>query len=465
VTVIARLARRLGVGTSLVLSREECQAIARRVAGFAKGPGTTGVGINNSWRGDLRWGRQRVTLAGDRREVALTITRSHAGASGTVEVSELGDAALEAAVRSAERLMYGGRTLPPDVESPTPAFVYATPRIWSETSAGLTAPTRGELARDLLASTGGDLVAAGYLAVSARAQGSFGPNSGLYCASTDAECSITVRDPRGRGSGWAGASSYDWGTIDPLALTRRAREKCVRSRDPVAVEPGRYTVVLEPQAVGDLVGRIIYPGGMNLNRFFAEMGQGPFADPARQGFSKLGLKVVDQRITIGHDPEDLQLGVCPFQGGGEPYRRVNWIERGVLQCLAYDRHYALSKLNEDLGYPDSGAFRMSGGDATVEEMISTTKRGLLVTRLSDFRTLDNRSLLQTGITRDGLWLIENGRITKPVKNLRFAESPLVALNSIEQLGRPIPVFRPGAPIVVPPLKVRGFTFTRLVDAV
>ena len=108
---------------------------------------------------------------------------------------------------------------------------------------------------------------------------------------------------------------------------------------------------------------------------------------------------------------------------------------------------------------------MSGGNTPVEEMIRTTKRGLLVTRFSNISTLDPASLLATGLTRDGLWLIENGKITKPVKNFRFTESPLFVLNSIEQLGEPVPVFSPSFPAVVPPLKVRDFSFTSLVDAV
>jgi predicted Zn-dependent protease len=465
-SAIAWLMSRVTPEPGLVMTRSECEALARRVTGMARGPGSTSVEIASSWRGDLRWGRHRVTLAGDRRTVTIGIARSHNGAAGTVQVSQVSDATLEAAVRSAEQLMYAGRTLPEDVAAPSPVFEYPKPRNWSDATAGLTAEARGLLARDLLGPGGEEgLLSAGFLSVGADASGSFGPQHGLYCARTSAQCSITTRDPKGQGAGWAGASSYDWSTIDAVALGRRSREKCLASRNPVAIEPGRYTVVLEPQAVGDLLGRLIYPAGPNLDRFFAEMGHGPFADPKRRGFSKLGLKVADERVTIGYDPEDPLLGMCPYHGGGEPYRRVNWIERGILQNLAYGRWYALSKLNENLGFPDSGAFRMSGGEASLEDMIRSTQRGLLVTRFSDIRTLDGQSLLQTGITRGGLWLIENGRISKPVKNLRFADSPLVVLNSIEQMGRPVPVFRPEAPMVVPPLKTRGFTFTRLVDAV
>jgi predicted Zn-dependent protease len=183
--------------------------------------------------------------------------------------------------------------------------------------------------------------------------------------------------------------------------------------------------------------------------------------------------VVDERITLSHDPTDPALGVIPFTMGGEPYDPVTWIEHGVLKTLADDRKYALETRNDNLGRPNSGAFRMSGGPTSIEEMIATTKRGLLVTRFSNTRVLDINSLLATGLTRDGLWLIENGKISKAVKNFRFVESPLFVLNSIEQLGAPVPVFSPVrnpyipnvTPAIVPPLKARDFSFTSPIDAI
>lgn len=118
---------------------------------------------------------------------------------------------------------------------------------------------------------------------------------------------------------------------------------------------------------------------------------------------------------------------------------------------------------------------MSGGTTSVDEMIATTQRGLLVTRFTDIRGLDGNSLLSTGLTRDGLWLIEHGKISKAVKNLRFTESPLFVLNSIDQLGVPVPIFRPVrnayeqevplTPAIVPPLKSRDFSFTSTIDAI
>jgi predicted Zn-dependent protease len=447
-----------------VFSREECQAIASRALGMVRGPGTTRVGIVNEWTGSARWGRNRLALASDRRQVRLTIDRLLGYGSVRVEATRTDDAGLAAAIDAAEALLrsqgyYGERPegLPPRTG------IYPKPTLWSAATVALTADQRGSLAGEAVRpADAAGLWSAGYLAVGAKVDSWFGSDGeALYSARTTSQCSVTVRDQTGRGSGWAGASSYDWSAVDAKALAARARAKCEASREPVALEPGRYTVVLEPQAVGDLLELI-----MNwLDRLPAEMGVGPFADRTRAGFSKLGQKVVDERIDLRFDAADPLLGVPPFNDEGEPLRSVSWITRGVLTALAYDRRYAVESLDENIALPHTGAVRMTGGETGVDEMIASTKRGLLVTRFSGLRELDPASLLSTGVTRDGLWLIENGKITKPVKNFRFADSPLVLLNSVESLGKPERVFRPAAPMIVPAVKGRSFNFNRLVDAV
>jgi predicted Zn-dependent protease len=489
-----------------ILSLEESEAIARRVRAFAKGGGFTGVSVMSWWNGELRWARNRVSLAGDRRDTVVSVSRSINGVGGSTGTNQLDDASLEAAVRHAEQEARfgnpgiqariarseaasttdaeGGETpadaaaIAPDSSavSPSPSpprFEYAKTTIWSQATHDFDAESRGKMARTLVEPVEtASMLSAGYLEM--RAAGIAFINEGsrpLYAACTQAQCSTTVRDPKGTGSGWAGLSSYDWAAIDAPTLAARALDKCERSRNPVALEPGRYTVILEPQAVCDLVSLIV----VALAR---QMAEGPTqVSPfwLRAGQSKLGLKVIDERVTIDHDPSDPALGVIPFSyfPVGEPYRSVRWIDRGVLANLATDQRYTVPGLNERLGYPNSQAYRMSGGSTSVEEMIKTTKRGLLVTRFSNIRVLDGASLLCTGLTRDGLWLIENGAITKPVKNFRFTESPLFMLNSIEQLGIPVPVFRPVkdprdvslTPTIVPAVKSRDFSFTAMIDAV
>jgi len=212
-----------------------------------------------------------------------------------------------------------------------------------------------------------------------------------------------------------------------------------------------------------------------MPRELAEGGGGPWAlapdEVLHLWRTKLGLKVLDERITISHDPADPELGILPA-----PWMQpVTWFDKGVLTNLAFGREYALRMLNQNTAVRGMTGYRMSGGTTSIDEMIATTQRGLLVTRFSNTRLMDPGSLLSTGLTRDGLWLVEHGKITKAVKNFRFTESPLFVLNAIEQLGVPVPVFRPvenpyeqGQPLtpaIVPPLKARDFSFTSTIDAI
>jgi predicted Zn-dependent protease len=230
----------------------------------------------------------------------------------------------------------------------------------------------------------------------------------------------------------------------------------------VAIEPGRYTVVFEPTAVGNLIQFI----GRALNARAADEGRSFFSKPG--GGNKIGSKVVDERVTIVSDPFDPDVAGSPFDNEGLPARRAVWIDRGVVTTLDYDRYWAQKQGVAPTA--SGGSLKMSGGSSTMDEMIASTPRGLLVTRFWYLRPVDQRTILYTGLTRDGTFLIENGKITRAVKNLRFNDSPVFMLNNLEALGTPVRVSAsedggPGQAIMVPPLKVRDFNFTSLSDAV
>jgi len=476
-----------------ILSREECESILERAHGFARGGGETRVVVTSWWQGELRWGRNRVSLSSDRRDISLNVERRVVDGRSIgalrITTNQLDDVSIEAAVRAAERKSllgidpgWGLGDYPALPEFPP----FHSAPVWSDATFNLTPEARAEVARSIIAAVEAEgLLSAGYLEVrgaSAMSRGTELPELRQgelafwdlpYSVWTHAQLSITVRDSTGTGSGWAALASYDWNRIDSEALTERAIQKCVASRNPVALEPGRYTVILEPQAVADLIEPLIRSLGA---REEAERpGQSPWylGPDEHLGLhrSKLGTKVVDSRISISHDPSDPLLGIVasPVETPGP----VTWIDRGVLTNLGYRFETDVKWLEGWHTLRGPLAYRMSGGDTTIEEMIASTRRGLLVTRFSNVRRLDERSLLCTGLTRDGLWLIENGQITKAVKNFRFTESPLFVLNSVDQLGEPVPVFRPvlhpflggPAPAIVPALKARDFSFTSLVDAV
>jgi predicted Zn-dependent protease len=311
----------------------------------------------------------------------------------------------------------------------------------------------------------GDLFVAGFLEANASAR-AIANNRGLfaYHRSTDAELSTTVRTPDGTGSGWASAGARNWASIDPAALGARAAQKAVASRNPTAIEPGMYTVVLEPQAVSSLIPLL----GGAFNGRSADEGRSPFSK--RGGGTRVGERIADERVTLYSDPADSDLLMTPFDNEGFPLVRRAWIENGVLKNLTYTRFWAQKQGVEPTGgggggfggggFP--GGLKMAGGTKSLDELIAETQRGILITRLWYIRSLDTRTVMLTGLTRDGTFLIENGRVTRSLKNFRWNESPLFMLNKIDEIGRAEPT---AAGQVMPSLKVRDFNFTSLSEAV
>ena len=448
--------------TARYLSREEAESLTKRILGFA-GADETRVTVESGSRGNTRFARNQVSTGGDNFNTTVTIRSAFGRRSGAVTTNKLDDAALHAAVQTAERL---ARLAPEDPEA-MPELgpqQYGDAVGWSDETAALDAAGRAAMVSAVTdPSRGAALQSTGYIETES---GSFAiaNSKGLfaYARGTGAALTTTVRTPDGTGSGWAGSASHDVSRIDAAALGARAIDKAQRSRDPVAIEPGRYTVVLEPTAVGNLVRLIAFA----MNARSADEGRSFFTRPG--GGNKIGMKVVDERVSLVSDPFQADAPGMPFNGEGLPIAPTVWIDEGVVRNLAYDRYWAQKQGVAPT--PFSGSLRMTGGDASIEEMIASTERGLLVTRFWYIRPVDPRTILFTGLTRDGTFLIENGKVTKAVKNLRYNESPIFMLNNIEMMGRPtrVSASEDGSPsnaVVVPPLKVRDFTFTSLSDAV
>jgi predicted Zn-dependent protease len=445
------------------LSREECERIARQALSYVTTGDGARINIASGSRGNTRFAVNQVSTGGDNFDTTVTVTAYVGRRTGASTTNQLDEAGLRQAVQTAERL---AKLAPEDPEflPELPPQEYQAGRNWSEATASLDPQGRAEAVRAITApATRGGLVSTGYLDTRVGA-GAVANSTGLfaYNRTTAAALTTTVRTPDGTGSGWAGASHHDWSRVDPAALGARAAEKARASRTPVAIEPGRYTVVFEPTAVGNLVQFIANA----LNARSADEGRSFFSKAG--GGNKIGTKVVDERVTLLSDPFDPDVAGNPFTNEGLPTQRSVWIENGVVKNLNYDRYWAQKKGVSPTA--SGGSLRMSGGSTTMEEMIASTPRGLLVTRFWYLRPVDQRTILYTGLTRDGTFLIENGKITRAVKNLRFNDSPVFMLNNLEALGLPTRVSAsedggPGQAIVVPPIKVRDFNFTSLSDAV
>jgi predicted Zn-dependent protease len=451
-----------------ILTRDQARSLANRALGLATAEQTR-VTIGSGWSGNTRFAASEITTAGGVTDTTITITSTIGRRRASASTNVLDDASLKRTVELSERL---ARLSPDDPElmPELGAQQHASVSAFVERTADLSPEARAHAAQTVInaeqARTNG-LAIAGYIEANAGAT-AVATNAGLfaYHSSTDVSMSTTARTTDGTGSGYAVAGSRDWADVDPAALGRRAAGKALASRNPQAIEPGMYTVVLEPQAVADVLPLLF--GSFNARS--TDEGRSAFS---KAGGTKLGEKIADERVTVYSDPTDADLLMQPFDAEGLPLRRIPWIENGVLKNLSYSRFWADKKGVQPTGGGGGGGgggfggglpggLKMVGGTKSVDELVAGTQRGILVTRFWYIRFLDQRTVMVTGLTRDGTFLIEKGKITRPLKNFRWNESPLFMLNKIDELGR---AERTEAGRVVPSLRVRDWNFTSLSDAV
>jgi len=443
-----------------VMPREMAQALVEKVVKMSKADDVQ-VNVNSGYQADLRFAANQISTSGGVINGQVAVTSTFGKKHATAVTNDLSDAALRRTVDQSESL---AKLSPddPEVMPPLGPQTYVPVNGYFDSTANLTPEDRARAALTALdpARKASDLKAAGFIVVNSGSS-SIGNRTGLfaYNRSTAANYTLTVRTDDGTGSGWAGAEHPDWKQIDFAGMASNAITKARLSRNPVAIEPGRYDVILEPQAVGDLVQLM----GFALNARTADEGRSAFAKPG--GGNKIGEKIVDSRVTIFSDPQDPQLLAQPFDGQGMPLSRQVWIENGVLKQLFYTRFWAQKQNKPPTGFPSSIKFQ--GGTTSMEDMIKSTQRGVLVTRLWYLRSVDPRTILFTGLTRDGTFLIENGKISKSIKNFRFNESPLFLLANLQDLGPAVRLggTEQGGPVVMPAIKAKDFNFTSLSDAV
>ena len=445
-----------------LLTRDQAKALADRVLKFSTADETR-VNITSTWSGNTRFADSSITTSGGAADVSVTVTVTLGKRRASATTNVLDDEALKRAV---ERAMTLARLSPEDPEL-MPELgpqTYTSIGAFVEKTADLDPEVRNAaVKRSVEAATeagkgAGRVFTAGFLEANARAV-AVATSKGLfaYHRTTDGNFSMTSRTPDGTGSGWASGGARDWSKVDPVALGRIAAQKAVASRNPQQIEPGPYVAVLEPQAATDLVSLL----ARSLSARAADEGRSPFSKAG--GANRVGEKVVDERVTLYSDPADAALLGDPFDEQGLPRGRIVWIENGVLKNLSYSRFWAQKQGKMPTGENVlAGGLALTGGTKSTEEIIAGCERGILVTHFFYIRYLEPRTALFTGLTRDGVFLIEKGRIARALKNFRWNESPLLMLNRLEEIGRPEPT-APG--YMMPALRIRDFNFTSLSDAV
>jgi predicted Zn-dependent protease len=447
----------------MLFTEAEARALCERMLGASSAEAAE-VRLRGARSGNARFAANQITTSADVEAAEAAVTARVGRRSASVTFNDLTDAGISAAVSRAERLAQLAPADPelmpllgPQAYEPSSAFFEAT--------AALTAEQRAEAVATVVeAAAQAAVTASGFLEHRAQAH-AVANSAGLFAfhRSTEASFTITVRTTDGAASGWAGGTHNDWSRVPaPAGLAAQAIEKARAGANAVAVEPGAYTVVLEPTAAGNLL-RLLFA---DLDARAADEGRSFFS--RRGGGTKVGERIADQRVTLLSDPRDPDLLEPPFTEDGLPVGRTVWVEGGVLRALAVSRFWAAQQRRDPV--PLAGGVKLAGGAGTAADLASRVERGLLVTRFWYIRSVDRRTLSYTGLTRDGLFLIENGRITRPVRNLRFNESPVTMLNHLVALGTPVRVVASesgglGPAVVAPPMVVREFRFTAGSEAV
>ena len=436
-----------------IYSKEEARQIMEKALGFSKSDACE-VNLSGSESGNIRYARNTVSTAGHRSNQNLVVTANYGKKVGTATIDEFDDASLERVVRRAEELAQLSPENPEFME-PLGPQEYLESKTYSESTAKVTPEFRTKVAEDSInPASAKDVTAAGFLDDSTGFSAMMNSN-GLfaYNQETNANFTVTMRTNDGTGSGWATRDVNDIDKLKAGEASKRAIDKALMSKEAKAIEPGKYTVILEPSASVGLLNNMFRA----FNARTADEGRSFMSKEG--GGNKLGEKIVDERINIYSDPQHPEVPSSPWNGAGQARKKMKWLENGVVKNLFYSRYWAKEKGVEPIPFPSNAI--MEGGDASLEDMIKDTKKGILVTRLWYIRTVDPQTLLYTGLTRDGTFFIENGKIKHPVKNFRFNESPIIMLNNLETLGQQERVNGR----LIPYMKVRDFTFTSLSDAV
>ena len=450
-------------------SREQVKAITDKVLNMAAKAPAAEVDFSGGERSATRFANSTVTANMIQFDQQVSVTVHDGARSGSASTRQFDDASLQQTVDEAMAAM--GKATPQNE-----AAELIGPQEYVQVDAALPAGVdfgpaeRAKLARQSIdVSDKMKTVGSGYIPKSH--QTTCRANSkGLFAYYQVAESSfiLTCRTSDGTGSGWAGITGVkDPALIDAAELTRIASEKAVKSRNAKALEPGRYTVILEPRANARFLS-------LMTGLFNAQTAESPFGrtyfSGKEPGTTKLGEKVFSEGLTLKSDIGNPVLRQSPIAPDGSALADVTWIEKGVLKNLVYSGPYAKRQKKPVTPATLNNSLVWEGTSQSIDDIVKSTRRGLLVTFFWYIRGVDNQTLLNTGMTRDGLFLIENGEIAGPVQNFRWNMSPIVGYNNITAVGKPVPIHTgesydgPGTALV-PPVRIEDFLMTSVSPAV
>jgi predicted Zn-dependent protease len=442
----------------MTLTSAQAKALCRSVLAKASF-GDVRVHVKSQQTGDTRFAASRPTTGGDVETLEVSVTAQRDGRHATVTGTRTDAASLEALVARAESLAALAPVDPAATGPLGPVKALAVngrdPKV-----AKMTAIERGEIAaRAIEAGVMRKLDVSG-LVVHRETAHAWADRRGLSAFHVDTSLGVTCtcRTADGTGSSKGGYLSHALAGLDASALAVRVAEAANRSRDPKPIAAGRYTVVLMPDAVAELLDFLVD----RMDARAAAEGRSFFATP--EGGTKVGQALFDPRVTLRSDPGDREDPASPFADDGRPHARTTWIDRGTLAALHAPRAFAERQRTPLPPAPNN--IHMAGEDLAIDQLVAKVDRGVLVTRLWYNRMLEPRQIVATGLTRDGTFAIEGGKITHAVKNLRYNDGPLSLLTRLVALGRPERAALVGGRVwVVPPVVCDGFNFESTSEAI
>ncbi len=444
-----------------MLGKDKLKAIADRVLALS-GADQTEVLIFSGDEYLTRFAGNTIHQNVSETDVEVRVRAVFGTKIGVASANDLSDAALQKLVDSAETVAGFQQDNPDFTSLPAPQPVQETDAAFIQATADCTPEQRAQGVAAICAlSQENDLEAAGAFATATNEV--LVANSLGVCAYHPSTAADLVTVIMGEdSSGYGSTAAMDVRDLDPAAVGRVAVEKALQSRGPTGIEPGEYTVILEEEAVADMLFTLSY------------LGFGALAVQEGRSFmnGNFGQQITGENITIWDDGFDPRGLVMPFDFEGVPKQRVTFIENGVAKNVVYDsftagREEGKHSTGHSLPAPNNmGPFPtnlfMAPGTATKEDMLASTERGIWVTRFHYTNPVHPIQTVLTGMTRDGTFLIEDGKLTRPLKNLRFTQSILEAFANADMLGSELKLLKAAFGNFgrcVPAAKINGFRFT------
>jgi predicted Zn-dependent protease len=444
----------------MILNESEAKRFLENVMQYSKA-NSISLGLSGFNNYNLRFALNSLSTNGYSDGMTLYITSNIGKKSGTVSLDNFEGDSIKKAVEKSEQIA----NLSPENKEfmpPLPPQTYIQGVNFSTETENLSVENRAGLLKSAIdKSELKNLASAGYtedevnFTALLNSNGLFAYNKGSMVS-----YSCTSRTKDGTGSSRVQKQSINVNDIETNELSERVTARALMSTNPKELKPGKYTVILEPAATADMVAYCSY----FMDARSADEGRSYFSKQG--GGNKIGEKLVNETVTIYSDPVDTKAPGMPFTYEGYPRTKTFWFENGVLKNLMRGRFWA-EKTGQPV-VPFYSNILMEGTNKTLEEMIASTDYALLVTRFWYIRTVDPRTVLLTGLTRDGIFEVSGGKITGSVKNFRFNESPVNVLQNVLEIGRAengVGSETGDTQIFVPPLKVKDFNFSSLSDAI